>query len=234
MAGLTTQKGWQDIGYEVERELRSSRTVTIRRTPENSPNVVSRLYGSPLITFQEYAQRPQELGALAQNIRQAKDIDGLSLDRQLVICLGQYSERAIQATYDALRKAGVDVYIAGNLQGNTPPTNDWRQQNRNGFRMPGHVTLTSVARAKGNEADLVHIVGLGEVGEREGEVSLRSQLFVALSRSRGWVNLSGTQIPTGFRAEVDAVLAAGEQITFTMSRPKRDLNDEGDSEPLSA
>ncbi len=144
-----------------------------------------------------------------------------------MICLGQYSDRALSATYAALREVGVDVYVAGNLQGNTPPATDWREQNRNGFRLPGHITLTNVVRARGNEADLVHIVGLDEVGVHEAQVSMRNQLFVALSRSRGWVQLSGMQTPAAFREEVQAVLAAGEEVTFIMSQPRRNLNDLG-------
>ncbi|ULH16661.1 NERD domain-containing protein [Deinococcus sp. KNUC1210] len=234
VAGLTRREGWQDIGYDVEGELLSGRTVTIRRSAENSPNIVPRLYSGPLLTCQDYATRRGELSALAQNVQHALEVDGLSLDRQLVICLGQYSERAMQVTYDALRTAGLDVYVAGNLRGNTPPATDWREQNRNGFRLPGHVTVTNVVRAKGNEADLVHIVGLDEVGHQEGLVSLRNQLFVALSRSRGWVSLSGTQTPAAFRDEVQAVLSAGEQITFTMSQPRRNLNDELEGAALPA
>ena len=233
VAGLTRKAGWQDIGYEVEGELLSGRSVTIRRLPENSPNVVARLYGGPLITFRDHAQRSDELAALAANIHQAVKQDGLSLDRQLVICLGRDNGRATEVIYAALRAAGVDVYVAGNGSGNTPPETDWRRKNPNGFRLPGHVTLTNVVRAKGNEADLVHIVGLDEVGEREGEVSLRNQLFVALSRSRGWVQLSGTRVAPGFAAEVRQVLAAGESVTFTMSRPRRDLNDELEGELVS-
>ena len=126
------------------------------------------------------------------------EVDGLSLDRQLVICLGQYTDRAISATYAALREVGLDVYVAGNLQGNIPPATDWRQQNRNGFRLPGHVTLSNVVRAKGNEADLVHIVGLDEVGLREEQVNMRNQLFVALSRSRGWVRSAACRPPPPF------------------------------------
>ncbi|AWN24301.1 hypothetical protein DKM44_14575 [Deinococcus irradiatisoli] len=81
-------------------------------------------------------------------------------------------------------------------------------------RLPGHVTLTNVVWVKGNEADLVHIVGLDEVGLREEQVSMPNQLFVALSRSRGWVSLSGRQTPAVFREEVRAVLAAGEEVTY--------------------
>lgn len=225
VAGLTRREGWEDIGYEVEGNLWSGHRVTIRRTAENSPNIIPHLYAGPLIKFREYTGRQDELTALAHNIRHAVDVDGLSLDRQLVICLGQYSDRAIRAIYAVVRDAGLDVYVAGNRQGNTPPAIQERDQNRKGFRLSGHVTLTNVVRAKGNEADLVHIAGLDEVGLQEDRVSLRNQLFVALSRSRGWVQLSGTRVPAAFAQEVRAVLAAGEQITFTMSQPRRNLND---------
>ncbi|WP_420595123.1 NERD domain-containing protein [Deinococcus sp.] len=225
VAGLTRKEGWEDIGYEVEGELRSGHRVTIRRSAENSPNVIPRLDPGPLLTFHDYSIRAEELAALARNVRHALEVDGLGLERQLVICLGQSGERAISATYAALREAGLDTYVAGNRLGNTPPASDWREQNRNGFRLPGHLTVTNVVRAKGNEADLVHIVGLDEVGMQEDRISLRNQLFVALSRSRGWVQLSGMQVPAGFAGEVRAVLAAGEQVTFTMSQPKRNLND---------
>ena len=62
---------------------------------------------------------------------------------------------------------------------------------------------------------------------------MRNQLFVALSRSRGWVHLSGTNIPASFRQEVESVLRSGEKITFTMSRPTRNLTDQ-DDEPDAA
>lgn len=99
-------------------------------------------------------------------------------------------------------------------------------KNPNQFRLDGHVTITGVNRAKGNEADMVYIVGLDEVGRRDADFALRNQLFVALSRSRAWVHLSGTHTPPVFREEVEAVLAAGERITFTVRRSMRQLDDE--------
>jgi hypothetical protein len=69
---------------------------------------------------------------------------------------------------------------------------------------------------------------------QEGEVGLRNQLFVALSRSRGWVQLSGTATPAAFCHEVRSVLAAGETVTFTMSQPRRNLNDADSSESVGA
>jgi superfamily I DNA and RNA helicase len=208
--------------------------VSLRRPAHNSPNLLSQLSRSPLIEFHDYGTRGEELQALSRRILAALDEDGLALDRQLVICLGQYASRAVEVTYHALRNAGVEVYVAANLKGNTPPAAHWRDQNRNGFRLPGHVTLTGVARAKGNEADLVHIVGLDEVGRLEDQVSVRNQLFVALSRSRGWASLSGTNIAPGFRDEVMRVLGSGERLTFTMGQPRRNRNDEAEQEALAA
>jgi superfamily I DNA and RNA helicase len=234
VAGLTTRKGWEDIGYEVEGELRSGRTVSLYRPAHNSPNLLPKLSRSPLIEFHDYGTRGEELQALSGRILSALNEDGLALDRQLVICLGQYASRAVEVTYHALRAAGIDVYVAANQNGNTPPATQWQGQNRNGFRLPAHVTVSNVARAKGNEADLVHIVGLDEVGRAEDQVSVRNQLFVALSRSRGWASLSGTNIAPGFRDEVMRVLGSGERLTFTMNQPRRNLNDESGPETLAA
>ncbi|MCD0175536.1 NERD domain-containing protein [Deinococcus sp. 14RED07] len=228
VAGLTDKESWGKIGYTVEGDMRTRGPITITRPPEHSPNLIARLDPSPLIDFRTHTSRNEELAALTRNVRHALEVEGLSLDRQLVICLGRYPDRTIEAAFAALRREGLDVYVAGNLRGNVPPTQNWREKNPNGFRLPGHLTVTNVTRAKGNEADMVHIVGLDEVAAQEGSVTMRNQLFVALSRSRGWIHLSGTGVPASFREEVEAVLRSGESITFTMSRAKRNLTDQDD------
>ena len=38
---------------------------------------------------------------------------------------------------------------------------------------------------------MVYVVGLDRIAAREDSIKLRNQLFVAISRSRGWVHLSG-------------------------------------------
>jgi len=137
LAGLTTRKGWEDIGYDVEGELRNGRTVVLTRPRTNSPNPIAELSSEPLIEFHDYGTRNEELAGLAARIQRAVDEDGLSVDRQLVICLGRYTDRAVEATYHRAQRAGIDVYVAANAAGNCPPATHWRDQNRNGFRMPG-------------------------------------------------------------------------------------------------
>lgn len=55
-----------------------------------------------------------------------------------------------------------------------------------------HLNLSHPSRrAKGNEADMVYVVGLDNVAKDESNLQLRNQLFVALTRAKGWVKLSG-------------------------------------------
>lgn len=58
--------------------------------------------------------------------------------------------------------------------------------NANNFWRDGGVTVSQIHRAKGNEAEMVHVVGFDLVARDEDSVNLRNGLFVALTRSRGW------------------------------------------------
>jgi superfamily I DNA/RNA helicase len=129
-----------------------------------------------------------------------------------------------------LREAGINYYAPGALAINQPPPEQRADPNR--FWMDGAVTITTIHRAKGNEADSVYVVGLDQVGKNEADVTLRNHLFVAMSRSRGWLHLSGAaQAGTVFDREIQRVIASGTQLTFTRGQPKRILDDEGGEEP---
>lgn len=95
----------------------------------------------------------------------------------------------------------------------------------NGFWRDGSVTVARTMQAKGNEADVVYVVGLDHVAKAEDHIPLRNQLFVALSRSRGWAHLSGTNCAESTLAkEVHTVLTSGNALAFTFRHPKRLLD----------
>ena len=78
-------------------------------------------------------------------------------------------------------------------------------------------------QAKGNEAD---VVGLEGVARYDEHLPLRNQLFVGISRSRGWVHLSGSTMERSpVATDVGRVLAAGDTLSFTCRPPKRNLDD---------
>lgn len=74
---------------------------------------------------------------------------------------------------------------------------------------------------------MVYIVGLDHIAENESDPKLRNQLFVALTRSRGWVNMSGIgDYP--FYEEVRKVMEQKDTFIFTIKgvTPPEDANDD--------
>ena len=104
----------------------------------------------------------------------------------------------------------------------------WPNTDPNGFWRDGAITVSPVMQAKGNEADVVYVVGLDRVAAREDNLKLRNQVFVGLSRSRGWVHLSGAGLAGApLTGEIERVLAAGNTLRFRYRQPKRQLDDVG-------
>jgi superfamily I DNA and RNA helicase len=179
------------------------------------------------LEFETYDSRQEELSALAENIRHNLVHDDLKPSRDiLVVVLGSPSEAMELENQVAkfLMEQEIDIYIPTALQLNELKP-QWSNQNPDRFWMEGGVTVSRVPRAKGNEADMVYVVGLDQVARNEANVNLRNQLFVALTRTRGWVSLSGVGNYPLYR-EMQQVMQSGETLTFTFKRPlKRNISE---------
>ncbi|WP_414543510.1 DEAD/DEAH box helicase [Nostoc sp. CCY0012] len=228
LTGLTNKDDWQKIGYEVEGDFRRiGQPLTIHRPPEYSPNPIPEMWGEPVLEFDTYSSRPEEMMALAENIMHNIVHDGLNPSRDiLVIILGPTYEAMELETYVAgfLMAQDIDVYIptAMKLNDLTP---QWPKHDPDKFWHEGGVTISRVNRAKGQEADMVYVVGCDYVARHENNVNCRNQLFVALTRARGWANLSGVGSYPLYD-EMRRVIASGDSFTFTYKRPpQRDITD---------
>ena len=125
----------------------------------------------------------------------------------------------------------VPVYIPTALSSNIlnprHPKND-----KNKFWHEGAVTVSRVTRAKGNEAEMVYVVGLERVAENEGDHAMRNQLFVALTRARCWVHLSAVVSPRDgvsealFYDELARVLASGDTFRELNKPSVREIDHE--------
>jgi superfamily I DNA and RNA helicase len=60
------------------------------------------------------------------------------------------------------------------------------------FAEPDKVTLATVYRAKGNEAPVVYILSMESLYDFAEEIENRNRAFTAISRSKGWVRITGT------------------------------------------
>ncbi|MBD2017278.1 pentapeptide repeat-containing protein [Microcoleus sp. FACHB-53] len=220
ITGITRAEDWRAIGYEVTGRFIRGEQITLQRPKENSPNLVPELWEGSALEFVAYRSRQEELSALAQNILYNLRHDGLKPSREiLVIVLGSGFEamKLETAVAEFLISQGIDIYIPSTPDCNILQT-DKEQRNPNQFWCEGGVTVSRIHRSKGNEADMVYVVGLDNVAKDESNLQLRNQLFVALTRAKGWVKLSGIGSYPMYE-EMWRVMRSGDTFTFTFRRP---------------
>lgn len=223
LTGITNKKDWEHIGYEVDGDFRKiGEPITISRPLKNSPNPVHHFWSGDLLEFNVYDSCEAELNALREKIHQNIHCDGLKPSRDiLVIVLGSQEEsinlqkRAAQT----LQKYGVDFYIPSALNSNQfPEQMDLQDKRPNQFWKEEAVTVSRIYRAKGNEAYMVHLIGFNNIAKNESSISLRNQLFVALTRSKAWVSLSGVdEYP--MCEEMRQAIKNGNTFTFNYKKP---------------
>ncbi|MBW4593574.1 MAG: ATP-binding domain-containing protein [Brasilonema angustatum HA4187-MV1] len=228
LAGITNKDDWNKIGYEVKGDFRRiGKPITVHRPSQYSPNPIAELWGNPILEFQTYGSRQQEMTVLAQNIMHNIVHDSLNPSRDiLVVILGSTSEAIELETEVAgfLMDQKIDVYIPTALTLNDLVP-QWPNNDPDKFWHEGGVTVSRINRAKGHEADMVYVVGFDNVARNESDVNCRNQLFVALTRARGWASLSGVGHYPMYD-EMRQVIASGDTFTFTYKRPpKRDIGD---------
>jgi superfamily I DNA and RNA helicase len=218
LSGLTDQKSWNSVGYEVTGDFRKMGSeITLHRPGANSYNPLPSLWTEPVLEFQTYTSRQEELEGLIERVKYNLNEDGFKPSQDiLVIVLGSALEKEVA---QFLSERGVKIYIpsAGGLNQIYPKFGD-RGYDRDRFWYEGGVTVSQVQRAKGNEANIVYVVGLDRVAQNESDINLRNRVFVALTRTRGWAYLSGAgNYP--LYDEVRKVIASGDTFTFTFNRP---------------
>lgn len=216
---------WESLGYEVEGDFRTvDKPITITRPKYNSPNPLPEIWQDSLINFSTYDSREEELMALVTLLQDNLTKDFLQPREILIIALGDSASKIRKAYVlqkeiaNFLLDYGINIYIPTALQvnqsnpqfPNTNPDLFWDTHNRG-------ITITTVERAKGNEAEMVYLVGLDNIAYNESNLKFRNQLFVALTRTKAWLNLSGIgNFP--FYEEVQKVRESQDRFTFTMSK----------------
>ncbi|WP_420594247.1 DEAD/DEAH box helicase [Deinococcus sp.] len=228
LAGLTSKRGWEAIGYEVEGKFYSGTEVTLSRPAHNAPNPLPQFTDEALVTLETFPHRQAELQVLIDSLNHNLGEDGLLPSRQMLIVIPglEWEPYTLQAeVFRALRAANLSVYLPGNKDVNVPKQK-WPNTDPNGFWRDGAITVSPVMQAKGNEADVVYVIGLDRIAAREDDIKRRNQLFVGISRSRGWVKLSSSEMAgTALHGEIERALASGETLHFTYRAPRRSLDD---------
>lgn len=228
VCGFTTKEDWENIGYEIESGnfRNEGQKVIIKRPDENSPNPIEKYYKGRVVDFKTFVNLNDVLKKLEEYIRNDIEEEGLNPSRQiLVIALGKNSDatRLEETAARFLKSKGIDIYIPTALNKNIIHPS-WPNENKDKFWEDGAVTISRIHRAKGNEAAMVYIIGLENVAKEEGNISLRNQLFVALTRAKCWTKIFGVgEYP--LYDELNKCIEAKGRFEFIYRRPQQDIND---------
>jgi superfamily I DNA and RNA helicase len=228
IAGPTTQEEWRALGYEINGAFKPNTYVTLNRPEENSRNIIPKIFPDKnLIKFQTFASKLEEYRFIAQEIKKNIEVDLLEPSRQILIISLAKPDWALKKIAGALAEEGINYYIAAAPDINT------LQYNRNygkpsQFRMGYAVTLSQVSRAKGNESDVVYVADVDRVAKQEQNPNLRNLIFTAMTRTKGFVTLTGTGDYPMYD-EIRNVLGVRDSVQFKfIGKPRisRDITEE--------
>lgn len=176
---LESADHWQDVGYDVvSGELKKGDHVKLVRPDRNSPVHIAENDDFPLVAWFQASSIEEEVSWICQQIRSFIE-SGLEPEEVAVISLDdRNAKNYLSRVAESLALEGIPSNNIIADPYNEPP-----------FSMAGKVSLSTVYRAKGNEAAAVLAVGVDavELRVRDG----RNKLFTAFTRSKAWLRVSG-------------------------------------------
>jgi superfamily I DNA and RNA helicase len=218
---LENRHHWEDVGYEVATrgEIQVGHQVIVRRPDHNSPTRLQTPQNFPLVEVREFANIVDEVNFCADEfVRFIKG--GLQPEDLMAIAI---DDRAAQNYLSTLSEALTERGLACNNV-----TAD--RYGDPSFTIEGKCTLTTIYRAKGNEAAVVIVLGCDAVPLkiRTG----RNRLFTAFTRTKGWLRITGTAHQfKKLKNEIERAMKLAPEMHFKMPSPaeietiQRDLSE---------
>lgn len=243
LQGVTTQKDWSDLGYEIvagdftPASVAAGKTVTLTRPLDESPHPVDsghfkhlKSLGS-LLSLNTFSNPEDEQDWIAQQVK--ADLDsGLNPWDVVVVALGgDYEKNYLADLQNALKCAGVPAAIAG------VDTHVDRYRAPDVFHKADCVTISGIARAKGNEAWKVYACRFDYATKpldwkQENELHKRNEAFVALTRSKLWCVVTGQ--PSDIFDELEMAIEQYPNFVFPAFNQKSLKRRQGDDDDVAA
>ena len=208
---LENNQHWRDFGYEVvQGNSRNGDKMEIVRPKTNSPLIISeKQRPDEIIKISSYDSMMEEIEAVTKDIIYNIKQDNLRADDIIVISLDDKNSKIqLKLLSDKLRVNGIESF---NL------TDRFYSK---GFIEEGCVSLSTVYRAKGNEAALVYVIGAQVFESNSNRRSMRNRIFTAFTRAKGWLRVSGENIKDGkLWKEIQKVFENNFALKFTQNDP---------------
>jgi superfamily I DNA and RNA helicase len=203
---LENSKHWEDVGYDIiSGDFTEGSENVVERSTSNSPSVLASPDGVPVIDVAGLDEMDDEVSKAASEIKFFVD-NGMLPQNIMVISLDDRSARSyFSKLSEELLKHKIPCNNIIKDPYSEPP-----------FQIDGMVTLSTVYRAKGNEAAVVIVLGAdaASLKTRTG----RNKLFVAFTRTKGWLRIYGMNgsVLNKLFKEIDQARALSPRIKFTM------------------
>ena len=177
---LPNKESWEDLGYSIDGEWKTGNKVKIKRPEKNSPNLIEKYTDHrEIVNVKMFDAKEDEIIWVANSIKENIDEDILP-EEILVIGLGfKKSFDTLRSLQLSLNELGINAIITG------------RDVKRDIFKAPGHVTISTVFRAKGNEAQVVYVLNFEESEIEDRIIQARDMAFTSMTRTKGWLYITG-------------------------------------------
>jgi len=175
---------WHDIGYTHKHEaFKKNDEISIMRPLENSLKSISEEFSiDEIIRCEVFSESiEEEVDFVCKSINE--DIEnGLYAHDILVITV---DDRHTKSYLSLIQQKLAKDY---SIQSNNTHADKFSIGD---FTMPNYVTLSTVHKAKGNEALSVYIVGVDSLFSLLTSAKDRNILFTAMTRTKGWATITG-------------------------------------------
>jgi superfamily I DNA and RNA helicase len=186
---LENKEHWEDLGYIVEKgNCVPGEPTVILRPKEHSP-----------LSLTKYVKREEIIQwEVADDF--ADEIDWICMEIKQFIKEGLRPEDILVVSLDDRNARSYFKNIAKRLAENNIAINNVLDQAyvEPQFFIENHVTLSTVYRAKGNEAAVVFGIGLEAIYPLRNTRKGRNRLFTLITRSKAWLRISGIGIGASF------------------------------------
>lgn len=207
---LQNERHWEDVGYEiVSGRMDVGTQITIERPSQNSPTQLNTPQNVPLIKVKGFSSADEEVKFCAAEV-QSFISGGLQPEDIMIIAIDdKVAQNYLSRVSHELARLEIETNnITADRYGEPA------------FTLDGKVTLTTVYRAKGNEAAVVIVLGCDGVplNSRVG----RNRLFTAFTRTKGWLRITGIK-PHFERVEYEILTALkhSPQMKFAVPDPAK-------------
>jgi len=209
---LENNSHWEDLGFDVvEGNSNVGDKMRIKRPIQNSPLEIPDTESIiNLKIFKEEGGFIEECKFVADRIK--KDIDSkLCPEDIMVLSLDDKNSKNYLDTIESLLSKHYGIQCNNMIS--KINYSDLR------FYVDDNVTLTTVYKAKGNEAASVYIVGIDGIFKQDKKdlISNRNKIFTALTRTKYWLTITGIgQAADNFKKEYLKILSDYPYLNFVM------------------